>query len=112
MRPAGIITAFSLFCIGTGYLWVEGCIGIAHRNGIPHPTTIAKAATTYAPLFVLGVVGWMSWVLYLERTTNTEPKNTRWPIGIGIAGSAALFFFYIYSGLSLFLIRCGPLSGG
>lgn len=100
MNPTGIITAVALFAIGSGYLWTEGCVSIAARKRIEHPTDIASLATRGAPVFVLTVVLWLAWALYQERATDTRPKR-KTHITFGIIGCVALVLFYLYAGLSM-----------
>lgn len=100
MNPTGIITAVTLFAIGSGYLWTEGCISIAARSRIEHPTAIASLATRGAPVFVLAVILWLAWALYQERSTDTRPKR-KIHITVGIIGCVSLFLFYLYAGLNM-----------
>ena len=110
MRPVATITAFDLFCIGSGYLWVEGCIGVAKKMGSVRIPLPARIATDFAPLIVLGVVVWMIWALRSEHLSETRPRSQA-PIATGIASCCFLFGYYIYAGLSVFTLHDGPLSG-
>ena len=111
MRPISTILAFALFCIGTGYLWVEGCLSTAAKLGATRIPASAKLATTYAPLLVVGVLVWLAWALYAGRESNTQPRGKA-PIVIGVSLCVSLFLFYISTGLTVFVFHDGPLSGG
>ena len=100
MSPTGIITALALFSIGSGYLWVEGCVSIAERHGIRHSLEVASIATRGTPYFVLTVVLWLAWALYAERSSDTQPKRNA-HIPLGIVGCIAVFLLYIYAGLRM-----------
>jgi hypothetical protein len=100
MNPTGTITAFALFCIGSGYLWIEGCISIAAKYSGKPPTDIASFAAKGAPLLVAAVVLWLAWALYQERPTDARPKR-KFHIAVGILGCASLVMLYLFAGLSM-----------
>jgi hypothetical protein len=100
MSPTGVITALALFSIGSGYLWVEGCVSIAERHGMRHPLEVASIATGGTPYFVLMVVLWLAWALYAERASDTQTKRMV-HIPMGIVGCIAVFLLYIYAGLRM-----------
>ncbi len=110
MRPVSTILAFQLASIVCGYLFAEGCLTIANGR-YPRPAPLATTLATdywWIPIFV--VMAWAAYALQAERKFQRGWCREGLPLGLGIAGAAFLFLFFICAGLAV-LVRPIHLHG-